>query len=52
MASKVEANDPWAIPQPPMVRPSWMTWVYMSLAVAVVVATAIGLWSAGKPYML
>lgn len=53
MAARTHTNDdPLAIPAPPRLRPTWTTWAYIGLAVAVIVATAIGLWSAGRPYML
>jgi hypothetical protein len=35
------------IPQPPRLRPTWTTWMWLGFAVAVVVLTVIGLWPTG-----
>ena len=45
-------DDPMAIPKPPGLRPTWTTWAYIGLAIAVAAATVIGFWFAANPYML
>jgi hypothetical protein len=35
------------IPQPPRLRPTWMTWMWIAFMVAVGVLTTIGLWPNG-----
>jgi hypothetical protein len=35
------------IPQPPRLRPTWTTWMYIGFMVAVIVLTVIGLWPHG-----
>lgn len=36
------------IPQPPRLRPTWTTWMWLAFAVLVLVLTAIGLIDAGS----
>jgi hypothetical protein len=38
------------VPAPPRLRPTWTTWMWLSFAVAVAVATVVGLKLAGKPF--
>jgi hypothetical protein len=50
MAAGAQADDPMAIPGPPMLRPTWTTWAYIGLALIVAVGTVFGLWFATRPY--
>jgi hypothetical protein len=36
-----------AVPRPPVLRPTWTTWMYIGFMIAVVVLTVIGLWPNG-----
>lgn len=38
--------------QPPGLRPTWTTWMWMGFAVAVLVATVVGLLMSAVPYTL
>ena len=39
-----------ATPEPPRLRPTWTTWMWLAFAVSVLIATVVGLWLAGKPF--
>ena len=41
------ANFDASIPQPPRLRPTWTTWMWIGFMVAVVVLSTIGLWPNG-----
>jgi hypothetical protein len=43
----VMTNFEATIPQPPRLRPTWTTWMWIGFMVAVVVLTTIGLWPNG-----
>jgi hypothetical protein len=43
----VMTNFNATIPQPPRLRPTWTTWMWIGFMVAVVVLTTIGLWPNG-----
>ncbi len=36
-----------SIPRPPVLRPTWTTWMWVSFMLAVIVLTTIGLWPNG-----
>lgn len=37
---------------PPRLRPNWTTWMWLGLALAVLVALGFGLWFAAQPYAI
>lgn len=51
MALETNPEDPLGIPRPPVLRPTWTTYVYIGLAIAVAIATVVGFWFAAQPYM-
>ena len=46
MASIHYPEEP--IPQPPRLRPTWTTWMWLAFLIAVIVFTFIGLWSPAR----
>lgn len=53
-----EMRVPWHralepdVPRPPPLRPTWITWAWVALAVCVLVGTVVGLLLATVPYTI
>jgi hypothetical protein len=45
MKSRLRYSADPTIPRPPVLRPTWMTWLWMAFIVAVIAFTMIGFWS-------